>query len=236
MSNHIKNLKDQIFGQLRVVGNSGRKAKDGSVLWECECSCGNTLTLTSTQLRRYKSCGCLKLLSSRKYNRYEYIDGYVRVYDSKDKYAIVDEKVLDTIKDYYWFETQGYFKTVTGNKYSPLNMHDFLYEKFISPIIDKDVDHINREKNDNRLCNLRLATRAENCINRNPIATNTSGYAGVSYRKRYNNYRAYITVNGKQIHLGIRQTAKEAYDLRLEAERKYFGEFTSKKVGDNCVE
>ena len=237
MSKHIKNLKDQIFGQLKVVGNSGLKAKDGSVLWECECSCGNTVKLSSTQLRKYKSCGCLKVLSSRKYNRYEYVDGYVRVYDSKGKYALVDEEVLDAVKEFYWFEAHGYFKTVTGNKHSPINMHTFLYEKFIAPLEKgKEVDHKNRKKNDNRLFNLRPATRAENNINKDPVSTNTSGYAGVSYRKGYNNYRAYIVVNNKQIHLGVRPTAEEAYVLRLEAEKKYFGEFTSKKVGDNYVE
>ena len=50
----------------------------------------------------------------------------------------------------------------------------------------------------------------------------TSGFKGVSLIKSSKRYRAYITLKGKQINLGIYDTAEEAYQARLEGEKKYF--------------
>lgn len=57
------------------------------------------------------------------------------------------------------------------------------------------VDHINHDTQDNRKCNLRFATRAENAHNMKKHTDNKSGYKGVVYRKGF--YRAYIISNGK---------------------------------------
>lgn len=50
----------------------------------------------------------------------------------------------------------------------------------------------------------------------------TTGYKGVSYQKKLGTYRAYITINRKQIHLGSFPTIEEAIKARKAAEEKYF--------------
>ena len=99
--------------------------------------------------------------------------------------------------------------------------------RFVMDYYDKDmvVDHINRNKLDNRKANLRTSTRRENTINKSVQSNNTSNIPGVSWRKDRNKWRAYITVNGKQISLGMFKDKEEAVKARKEGEREYFGEF-----------
>jgi len=78
-----------------------------------------------------------------------------------------------------------------------------------------DVDHINGIKNDNRICNLREATRAQNMLNlHKPNRNNKSGFLGV--HKVGNSYASRITVAGKTKHLGCFRTAEEAHARYLE--------------------
>lgn len=77
------------------------------------------------------------------------------------------------------------------------------------------IDHINRIKTDNRFCNLREVTNAENHQNRNIVANNTSGYTGVSYEK--GKWRANIKHMGKHHFLGYFGTAEEASRAYQEA-------------------
>jgi hypothetical protein len=84
----------------------------------------------------------------------------------------------------------------------------------------QDVDHINGIKNDNRIVNLRLATRAENKQNRISIQPNNkSGYTGVDWHKSSNSWRATITTMRQQKHLGLFQTSEEAYAAYVAAKR-----------------
>ena len=77
-----------------------------------------------------------------------------------------------------------------------------------------DIDHINGKPNDNRLCNLRPATHAQNLRNRGATRASTTGVKGV-FRLRSGRYVARIKHNYKQVHLGTFDTlgkAKAAYD------------------------
>lgn len=65
-----------------------------------------------------------------------------------------------------------------------------------------EVDHINRERSDNRLANLRPVSRSQNGHNRNTGVNNTSGAIGVSFVKHINKWQAYINVGGKRKNLG----------------------------------
>jgi len=76
-----------------------------------------------------------------------------------------------------------------------------------------ELDHINRCRDDNRIDNLRPATRAQNCANTRIYRTNKSGYRGVS-RKR-NGWEANIRKDGKRYNLGFfkdKEEAAAAYD------------------------
>uniref|UniRef100_A0AAU7J825 HNH endonuclease n=1 Tax=Xanthomonas phage MK21 TaxID=3148942 RepID=A0AAU7J825_9CAUD len=83
----------------------------------------------------------------------------------------------------------------------------------------KHLDHINGARDDNRLCNLRECTEAENAQNLGMYSSNTSGYTGVSWNKRTQRWYAYINVAGKQINLGCYLTPEEAHRAYLEAKK-----------------
>jgi len=86
---------------------------------------------------------------------------------------------------------------------------------------DGDIDHINGEKLDNRLCNLRVATRSQNNQNRYKKSANKStDMIGVSKRSDYDAYDARIHVNGKQKCLGTFKTAHDARKAYLAAKEK----------------
>jgi hypothetical protein len=74
-----------------------------------------------------------------------------------------------------------------------------------------EVDHINRDKSDNRWCNLREATRAQNMWNIGMYTTNTSGFKGVYWDKQYDTWRAEIHRNGKRVFSARFNTAEEAH-------------------------
>ena len=84
-----------------------------------------------------------------------------------------------------------------------------------------DLDHINNVKNDNRIANLRLATRKQNMQNVLSHKHNTSGFKGVSWHMPRSKWRAYIFCNYRQIHLGLFDTKEDAAAARIEAEKIY---------------
>ena len=91
------------------------------------------------------------------------------------------------------------------------------------------IDHIDRNKNNNRRSNLRMCTPQENSRNCNLSSNNTSGISGASFKKDRNKWRAYITVNNKQISLGSFKNIEEAICARLRAEKDLFGEFAPQR-------
>ena len=90
----------------------------------------------------------------------------------------------------------------------------------------QEIDHINRIKNDNRICNLREATRNQNVANGSKRKTNTSGIVGVSWFKVDKVWVAYIRIDSKTIHLGRYKNIFDAACARRSAEQKYFREFS----------
>jgi len=86
------------------------------------------------------------------------------------------------------------------------------------PPANKQIDHINGDKTDNRLENLRLVSRSENCRNTPIRRNNKTGVMGVV--KKGNRWIANIH-NGKQIYLGSFETLEEAAQARKNAEAKY---------------
>jgi hypothetical protein len=72
------------------------------------------------------------------------------------------------------------------------------------------IDHINRIRDDNRECNLRCVTLAQNRQNLGVSGRNKSGYRGVSYDKVNDLWRASISVGGKARNLGRYKTKSEA--------------------------
>jgi hypothetical protein len=87
------------------------------------------------------------------------------------------------------------------------------------------VDHINGNKLDNRLSNLRLCTQAENTRNRRKHKNNTSGYTGVYFNQQGQKFYAQIHRGRKKIHLGCFTNAIEAARVYDAKAREMFGQF-----------
>ena len=83
------------------------------------------------------------------------------------------------------------------------------------------IDHINRNRSDNRICNLRDVTNQQNLCNAGNFSTNTSGRKGVYWDKRDRRWRAGIGNKGKYLSLGCFKTFDEAVAARVAAETLY---------------
>lgn len=137
-------------------------------------------------------------------------------------YAIVDDEDFDWLSETKWSDdSRGYaIRRVKGDKNTTEKMHRLIMRAKDGEI----VDHINGNPWDNRKENLRIATTAENCKNRNMYVTNKTGYKGVAVYKN-NKYTAQVTVNYRKLHLGVFDCPIEAALAYNQAATKYFGEF-----------
>ncbi len=84
------------------------------------------------------------------------------------------------------------------------------------------IDHINRDRADNRLSNLRIATDSQNCANR---LYNREGLKGAYYNQQMKKWVSYIGSARKKYYVGTFDTEAEANEAYLSAARKMFGEF-----------
>lgn len=86
---------------------------------------------------------------------------------------------------------------------------------------DGEVDHINGDRSDNRLDNIRLVDRSTNMRNIRRPKTNTSGAIGVSWNKVAQKWEAHIQISGRKKHLGLFGSVAEARSARLLASKRY---------------
>lgn len=86
---------------------------------------------------------------------------------------------------------------------------------------DMEIDHINHNKADNRIENLRLVRHETNTKNAPKYKNNTSGVTGVSWYKRDKKWLAQIMVDGNYIRLGLFDNFEAAVAVRKEAELRY---------------
>lgn len=185
-------LTGEIFGNLQVKKDMG-KNKFGQSLWLCKCACGNEITVPLCRLRsaNLKSCGRCRP------NIYECKNCIVQVTVADGRRFVVDEVDLAIVEKKSWHITaQGYVATDGNGKSTKL--HNLI----LNPKVTELIDHINRNKLDNRRSNLRKCTKQQNCFNQGLRCTNTSGFKGVVFDKRRNAYYSRITHNGKTYHLG----------------------------------
>lgn len=80
------------------------------------------------------------------------------------------------------------------------------------------IDHVDGDKSNNRLSNLRSVSPVEQAKNKPTFRSNSSGHRGVFYDTKRNRWRSYIHSDNKFVHLGRFKTFDEAVKARLEAE------------------
>lgn len=93
--------------------------------------------------------------------------------------------------------------------------------------LPEQLDHINGDKLDNRIENLRPATKQQNEWNKGDFSSNTSGIKGVSWSKQKNKWRAYIWKDRKQINLGLFDDIETAKIVVDEARVVYHGQYAN---------
>jgi hypothetical protein len=106
--------------------------------------------------------------------------------------------------------TKGYIQI----KRVSLCGHHFAWYMTYGNVDFNVLDHINKNKKDNRISNLRIVTNQQNTFN-----TNAKGYSYQKDAKR--KWRSEIMVDGKSIYLGRFYTEEEAREAYLEAKKKY---------------
>ena len=89
----------------------------------------------------------------------------------------------------------------------------------------KQIDHIDRNTKNNKIENLRKSTPAQNMWNVPKLATNTSGYKNVRWRKERNKWTCQFKVNGKTISRGAFDTPEDANEYACKLRKELHGEF-----------
>lgn len=87
-----------------------------------------------------------------------------------------------------------------------------------------DIDHINRNRSDNRIANLRDVSRRQNLQNAGKRSDNTSGHTGVHWNKQRSKWQARIAPGQKTINLGLFESLEEAAAARKAAEKLYWAD------------
>jgi hypothetical protein len=211
------------FNNLLVIKECGRD-KNGCVLWECKCDCGNYTILRTSILTAniQKTCGnCKKIIKENEYYRFIFLNtGESFIFDLKD---------LDLIEKYTWHINRGYPETniTINDKKTTKRLHQFL----INTNLGEVVDHINGDTLDNRRNNLRIANYQQNAANsrKQNKKIHSSKFKGVTFVKRDNKWLARITFNGITKH--------KYFDTEIDAAKfynkyalEYFGDFAKLNI------
>lgn len=105
--------------------------------------------------------------------------------------------------------------------------HRLAYFMMEGAMPETEIDHINRNRDDNRWSNLRLATRQENTVNTK--AFGQFPLKGAHYDKCRGKFKSAIRIDGKPKHLGYFETAEAAHLAYSEMAKAIHGNFASKK-------
>lgn len=87
------------------------------------------------------------------------------------------------------------------------------------------VDHIDGNRSNNCIANLRVCTFQQNHFNRGRQSNNKSGFKGVSWHKQKAKWVAQIKIKGKNKFLGFYHDPEKAYEKYCEMAIKHYGEF-----------
>lgn len=144
--------------------------------------------------------------------------------------AIVDDDQFDLVNGKPWYvDCRGNiaYGDRTSGKSVPVLMVSILYP--CAPGLVRD--HINHNRFDNRSCNIRICTRAENCRNMLPWKkAKTSRFKGVSWHRAASKWNATIKFQRQRIYLGLFESEEDAAMAYNSAALHYFGQFAHLNV------
>lgn len=148
---------------------------------------------------------------------------------TQNKVAIIDEMDFELVSKFSWHTQKkgnNYIATTMINK-KPVKMHRLILQIKDTKVF---IDHINNNSLDNRRCNLRICTHAENMRNRKSEINSTSKYLGVSLKKIRGGYLywiASISINNKSKHIGTFKNEIDAAIAYNKTALNYHGEFAN---------
>lgn len=142
----------------------------------------------------------------------------IKIINKKNNMEIlVDEDLYQNLIKFKWnINDSGYAISRINNKI--VRMHRYVLN-YNGPFV---VDHINSNRLDNRIENLRIVSRFQNSQNMSKIKNTSSQYIGVSKNKNTSKYEASIKINGVKKHLGHFTNEIDAAKARDDASKKYF--------------
>ena len=127
-------------------------------------------------------------------------------------------------KPSYWWELKGYVNKITGYRRLKINKKDYQYHRVVYYLHNEkwdirdscrnnSIDHIDRDKLNNTIENLRVVTHLQNMWNQNA--------KGYYFHKPSGKYQAQIKVDDKRKHLGYFVNEEEARQAYVEAKKIY---------------
>ena len=156
------------------------------------------------------------------------IEGYENLYEISNLGRVKNlsnGKILkNSLSKTIGYYVVGLSKNGKGNKKL---IHILIANTFIpNPTNKPKVDHIDKDRTNNNIENLRYVTTSQNAMNQSKSSVNTSGYSGVDFRKDSKKWRARIKLDGKEYAKSFK-TIEEAIEYRTELEQIHFGVYAS---------
>jgi hypothetical protein len=111
--------------------------------------------------------------------------------------------------------------------YKKYYLHRLAWLYVYGEIPNSEIDHINRIKTDNRICNLRLATRNQNLWNTSLQKRNKSGHKNISLHKPTGLWRVIINKNKQIVVNKYFITIDEAVSYAEKARKEHFGVYSN---------
>ena len=150
------------YGSLVVIEREGTHVTSGGrklTTWLCKCDCGNTTIVSRKKLQegRRKSCGCNRY--DRGFNEMREDGGQVYIKVNNIEVIVDKDDLLKFYPHRIHLDRDGYART---------NNHMRLHRLIMNCPDGYEIDHINHNRTDNRKCNLRIVTHAENMKNMKP--------------------------------------------------------------------
>jgi len=209
--NNDPSFLGKIYYNLKIIDFLRYHRNSEAWHWICECKCGKSnIIIYPPNLKsgHTKSCGCEKnvkhgMCGTRIYRIWQGM--HDRCYSINAHYYKDYGARGITVCDEWKNNFNSFYNWAINNGYSELLTLERL--------------DVNGNYSSN---NCTWATRLDQARNHRKSSNNKSGYAGVSYHKETNKWRAYITANHKQIHLGLHDTIESAAKARRDAETKYW--------------
>mgnify|MGYP004659916149 CR=1 FL=1 len=166
----------------------------------------------------------LTLHGNKRYNTYDLTGEYGIGWTSKGEEFWFDIEDYDKIKDYCWTIDNLYVRARDCKNKKLTRLHNVIMGIGNK---ERNIDHINNNRLDNRKSNLRICTPKQNSSNQSKPKNSKCPFMGVSIE--HDSYVARIGYNHKKIYLGSYNDLEDAIVARLKAEKEYFGEFAPQR-------